>query len=139
MLLVFREVTNGFVSKIRRTIKIRTRSPRKARAEVRRIRMAKIASTNQRNGGLCRRKSVIALLRYVRNATPRLPQLLAIPRQNIIPFPVFKPHSATDHMKKWRKGKSTRSSAMTLTTNHFELYWIAMLTRVVLVVSHRFF
>jgi hypothetical protein len=75
MLLVFREVTNVFVSKTRKKIKIKTRSPRKARAAERRIRMEKIASTNQRNGGHCPRRNETGLLRLEKSAKLKHPRL----------------------------------------------------------------
>jgi hypothetical protein len=73
MLLVFREVTNEFISKIRKIAKTRTRSPRKSRKAVRRTRMVKIASINRKNGGRCLRKSEPGSLRYEKITTPRHP------------------------------------------------------------------
>jgi hypothetical protein len=97
-LLVFREVTNEFISKIRKIIKTRTstRSPRIARKAVRRIRMAKIASTNQKNGGHCLRKSVTGSLRYEKSATPRHPQLVL---KRLPLFPVFKGRNVIETMQ----------------------------------------
>jgi hypothetical protein len=91
MLLVFREVTNEFISKIRKITRTRTKSPRKARKSVRRIQMAKLASTNQKNGGHCLRKSETESLRYKKS--PRHPQLVL---KRLPLFPVFRRRSVIE-------------------------------------------